>query len=100
MLRTFSLVISVPVTSEVSAQQTHAGEAFKATRADAWRYVSCPSRIQFRPRSGNPTTSSLTSALRASNAFRSGNVKLEKHNKPLVPTRNGEAPLLAAQRRR
>jgi len=22
------------------------------------------------------------------------------HNKPLVPTRNGEAPLLAAQRRR
>jgi hypothetical protein len=23
-----------------------------------------------------------------------------KHNKPLVPTRNGEAPLLAAQRRR
>ena len=25
---------------------------------------------------------------------------VEKHNKPLVPTRNGEAPLLAAQRRR
>ena len=24
----------------------------------------------------------------------------EMHNKPLVPTRNGEAPLLAAQRRR
>jgi hypothetical protein len=23
----------------------------------------------------------------------------KKHNKPLVPTRNGEAPLLAAQRR-
>jgi hypothetical protein len=23
-----------------------------------------------------------------------------QHNKPLVPTRNGEAPLLAAQRRR
>jgi hypothetical protein len=25
---------------------------------------------------------------------------LALHNKPLVPTRNGEAPLLAAQRRR
>jgi len=25
---------------------------------------------------------------------------MQSHNKPLVPTRNGEAPLLAAQRRR
>jgi hypothetical protein len=24
----------------------------------------------------------------------------KKHNKPLIPTSNGEAPLLAAQRRR
>jgi hypothetical protein len=30
----------------------------------------------------------------------SGNSKLQSANMPLVPTRNGEAPLLAAQRRR
>jgi hypothetical protein len=33
-------------------------------------------------------------------AERSGGMRVEKHNKPLVPTRNGEAPLLAAHRRR
>jgi len=33
-----------------------------------------------------------------SSAEGEGSVAL--HNKPLVPTRNGEAPLLAAQRRR
>jgi hypothetical protein len=35
--------------------------------------------------------------LKSSGAERGGSVAL--HNKPLVPTRNGETPLLAAQRR-
>lgn len=38
----------------------------------------------------------LTALLRALVHFASG----LRSNKPLVPTRNGEAPLLAAQRRR
>jgi hypothetical protein len=56
----------------------------------AWRF-STNSRMLFWLVSTRAAPSGLRWSLRA---------RLFMANKPLVPTRNGEAPLLAAQRRR